>query len=401
MVSFGEGGFYNIFDIKSIPNGIETHAIVYSSLFLTLRPDTCYNVKLKRLGKNWRDYELFELLDAEPIFIGLESKSELDILDHQKFIKQFKECLTSLGDTAKDNHVANSIIANYIGTDITSNKVDGFGSCYVGGNQNLNNLKSLNSALNNTVIPVRILGVNNLFNINLLKVNNLKKELYGKLRNISWSSGILHLPDSLNNAEFKCAADLLSIENLKNIQNNLDFIESLSWYILKNKEIRISDPLYNKICLEALGDIDKFRRSDLDIVSKIFDETQIDIQAVRVGSFYKAFGFDDNRIIKNVKDTLENNLVGIKEQIREIIGTSKSIETEKRTERQFKNIMLVKRAFLMAIPRTQENIVNKLIELGETPKNAQLIFQQLIESGSIFSPDGSLYRFTREKELKQ
>lgn len=386
---FGDGSF--TYKLDSSLYGIESDIYVISSA--SMKPDIgqFYIVTLKKLKELNRGH-LFYLQDYEPSFIRMpESDLDFPVLN----LKHMRKYLLEVSPSIKNEHVGNAILSNYVGSETSKNKVDGVGSSYIASNVKQDLIK-IRDCLYGDKIRVQDFGVHNVFAGTMQEIDALRAQSMGKFRNISWNIRSYSDLENLKGAEFKYTLGSvgLDIQDTRDLGNNQGFIQSLLFYINKDKILPAN--FYGKIINTTLKEILEWcDKGEENMISKLISGN-IDIQVARIGSYYLSFDTTEDFIIKNVKETISHNIGDIIEQLQKQkmfgIQAKGGVELEKEVD------IKIKFAFYASDGSEQGIIESFMDKCGYAEKRAKEILNELKEKGLLFF-DGNRYRWTHEANI--
>ena len=393
-----KNGFYS-YKLNFVPSKNETYVRVISDVG-DLKSDLPYELKLMKIDEVGNK-RVFYLSEYEPTTLKMPKIEQMSPppMKYKKMLKSFGE-FSSLGIGGYSAHIIDSIISNYVGSDFIGDYVDGTGSSYVGNEKIKLELEKIKEALSNRKfgIPISDFGIVNFLNKKMSYIENLRKNSVGKLKTISWHmSGEKDL-DLIKKSEFKYAThDSLGIFDTRNLENNLDFLHSLLHYSLIDK--RVTTPLFGKVFLGAMKVLRGYLDEKKDVLN-IMDMKNMDTQVGRMTSFYLSFGFDEEKVIKAVKNSIELNIGKTLEEINLRNIPNKEVYKKEAEEIEISIDPRVRVAFYLS-DRTEEDITEKLKEVGFSEKTAKNIFNRLNNvDHAIYSPDGVHYYFLRENKFK-
>lgn len=391
--------YYKLFKLES-GSYIKTNFYVVSSLNFEVDIDTPYLLTLKNCGTSGNN-TFFLLMDFEPSFITVPEVPDIVVKGVDAMRNSIRD-ITCLEHTEKGDHILNSILGNYIGSDFLKRNViiDGLNSSYVGDLSLKEDLKMIRDTLsnNNITIPLQHMGTTVYFDGNLSELERLRKINLGRFKTMSWNLYSLPNLENLKKSEFKytMGTDSLNIESTKELENQ-DFLQSLLFYINKNK--RVPEPLYHSILNDTLIKINKWIEGGKgNFISRVVDSLNIDRQIGRIISYNMAFGFSEDTVAKNVMNTIEHNIEDISEVATEQREKEKSLQI-RRMEKE-KEVSFRVRLIFNTIPRenrTRENVIEAFkTECDFTENRAIEEFENLYREGMIYSPDGEHWEWTNE-----
>ena len=392
--------YYKLFKLES-GSHIKTNFYVVSPINLDVCIDTPYLLTMKNYGM-FGDNTFFLLMDFEPSFITISEVPDIGLMDIDAMRKSLRQ-ITSLGYTEKTNHIMNSILGNYIGSDFIKKNtiVDGLNSSYIGDLALKEDLKMIHNTLSNKnfTIPLQFIGTSIHFDGDLSKIESLRKINLGRFKTISWNLYSLPNLDNLKKSEFKytLGTDSLNIETTKDIENNQDFLQSLLFYINKNK--RVSEALYHSIYNDVLIKVNKLVEGGKgSFITKVVDSLNIGTQIGRIISYNLAFDTKENEITQNVMNTIEHNIEDILEVATEQREMERSLEIQRKEKEKGVSLKVI--LAFNKIPeenRTRENVIESLrTECDFKENRAAEEFENLHREGIIFSPDGVHWIWTNE-----
>lgn len=382
------------------PSKIPTEIIVFSDKFEKSVMQLPYQLDMLKIGE-YDGRSFFYLKDYS-----------VSILKPEKFDfkpLRLKDMISSLSEVAflgkKEEHVAHAILSGFIGSDFVANTADGVGSSYIYNPQVESDLINMKNAINSTRygIPLSHFGVWNMLSGDITNIESKRSEAYLKLRSISFN-----VPSTRKNltnirlSEFKYdIPNLLFKSDLRDIENNFDFLQSLIFYALKNKAVH--RPIYDISVLTAHREIKQYvDRINREKVFEIVDSERLDEQIGRIVSYLSAFDTDEKKINKAVKDAVVQNIESVIEKV--------SIESIK--PRNIPVHMTVAYALEKSMPsgvriayyvsnKTEQGFIEKICEiLGYDEKRATDIFSSLLQGGLIFQENDGRYKWVGENRFR-
>ena len=322
----------------------------------------------------------------------LPSKVDFQVLGIKDMQRSLMEVSTTLGK--KDEHVANSILSNYVGAKTYKNATGGVGSSYLGVNHG-EELKRLYNALSVHHIPLPNFGIKILFDMPIADLNTLRENNFRGTSNFSWNIRSDEVLNILRGSEFKYSLgqDSLGIEDLRNLENNQSLIQSILFYSMKGKGVE--PHLLEDIVKTAIGEIRRqITVEGDDVIKNIINVESFPSQVGRIASYHSNFFPREDDLKKKVEDTVSKNIQGILGvyhylQVRWRSKEAKSLEESVGLE--------ALEAFYKS-DKTKEGIIDKLTNLlGIAEKEAEEIFKGWKSNGQITTYDGITYRWTIKK----
>lgn len=390
---------YFTYKIESSLSGIESDVYVISSAD-DARPDlgTPLEVRLKKLNYNIRN--LFYLQNFQPTFLNVP---DMEANFHVLRLKDMRSSLLEASPFVKVEHIANAILATYVGSDITKHKVNGVNSSYYKSALKPDLLR-IHESLSGSGIKISDFGVHNMFEGSIQGIEALRIKSIGKFRNISCNVGAQIDLENIRNADFKFTVgkDTLDVQDTRDLKNNFDFLQSLLFLI--NKDKRISPELHGEVVNAANKRIMSFYDKDESAVSEVMDMINIEEQTAKICSYFQTFGEGEKAIIENVEETVIHNIVDI------INEKQREIDEKKQGGRQSKhfdikkwegipNFVRIKFA-INASNRTESGIIEKLMSIcGYTEKKSISILKELVDEKGILFFDGRIYRWKNESNI--
>ncbi len=371
-----------------------------------LNSEIPYSIKIKKptsnkLEHNKKYYELFFLMEKpEPttLKISKDDNPTYPVLT----LKEMQKSITEISSLSmKDNHVSDSLLAPYIGSDILDKKisVDGLGASYLYDSKTKKDVAVFDKYLNKSDYGINLehMGILNELNgtINEFKSMRKNKEILKNYNVLSWNVSSKIKDDNIRESEYKYAIDGINIYGERDIANNTALQNSLIYYgCLSDKQISKSfDDILNSVLLKLSSRMNKTQER---VYNNIYDSDLVEIQCARITSYYTAFENNNQKIQKNVIDTFEKNITQIEEKIDE--------EKYHQKDREYApKIPLNIRRAVACSDKTKESIIANIVEfMNWTEKRSEQSFKELIEDGTIYSRDGGIhYDWIKGYKLKE
>ncbi|MBN2101722.1 MAG: hypothetical protein JW716_02525 [Candidatus Aenigmarchaeota archaeon] len=366
----------------------------------TEMPNELVLTRLSGLGLKSLDYKQYFLLkEFNPTVIKPpKTLPPFPLMPLKRIIKSFAEISTLSNN---DEHIVNSLISPYVGTNFTL-KTDGIGCSYVQDKGISDDLNIIHKALNNTEIglPLSNFGIINFLKEDLVNIER-QRARNNKLRTISWNMASDSI-DNIIHSEFKYNNDneIIGIENVRDLDFNIQLQNSLLYYNIKDK--KINEKEFRAIHSDVLEKIYELYGSDRSNVLQYMDEKNLDIHIGRMQSFFTAFFQDDiDKIKKEIIDSTTRNFDSVLayEDTKHSYSENPEIASH-RSEFEKKTYPRVRLAFINANGDKNTFIEELGRLLGWSEKKALEEFTRLYNGGYIYpiNTEETKFRWYNESE---
>lgn len=402
---------FKTYNFYAEPSRKPTEVIVLASsgLGVDVSPDLPYSLKLEMVGR------LEEKDDCKSILM-LKDEPEPTILKIPKIelpfpllsLKELRKGLAEVSSLSRgDEHVCNSLISPFIGSDFFNKKliVDGIGSSYMQNSGLQADVGKLNDILKTSAYGLSLeqFGV---FNISAGLAEDMDKmrtnsQTLQKFRTLSWNMPTSKEVNNLKLSEFRYKSEAFNIDSGRDIRNNIALQHSLAYYaIIKNKAVKQS--VYDESLLKAITYINSLKEAKDIVFDIIIDEIKLPSQVGRMLSFFTAFDASDSDLVKLAKSTL---ITGIDSTADDIVALKSEHMTDEfggvgyisKKHTLGKGVPLGVWSAIFSSDRTKDSIVEKIMDkFGWSAKRAEEQLTQLHEEGQIICPDGVHYRLLSE-----
>ncbi|MCK5039959.1 MAG: hypothetical protein KAR87_03260 [Candidatus Aenigmarchaeota archaeon] len=372
-----------------------------------LDSDIPYSIKIKKitgskLEHNKNYYELFSLMskpEATTLKISKDNNPKYPVLT----LKEMQKSITEISSLSmRDNHVSDSLLSPYIGSDILDRKtyVDGLGASYIYDSRTKKDVDVFDKYLNNSDYGITLehVGILNELNGTIKEFESMRKnrEILKNYNVLSWNVASKIKDNNIRESEYKYAIDGINVYGEKDIANNTALQNSLIYYgCLGDKQL--TSKSFNQVLDSSILKISSWMNKTEEIIfNNIYDMDLIEIQCARITSYYTAFEKNNQKIQKNVINTFEKNIT----QVIEKIDEEKKYNLKER-EWKVEIPLDIRRAILIS-DKTKEDIIANIVELMNwTEKRSEQYFTKLSEEGRIFSRDGGIhYDWVHRYKLK-